>query len=141
MDTFEISDGTGSYHDKQRLNAFADLVVSPPCADTSFMLMMNRAQMRYQESAKRDTLRQYEPLMRHVVGCLSGVLRITLDASLDHMLMACVQHKLEEMHNPPSESPNTQVVPLVEPSYQPLANMIRLSLAASALSRSHPSHS
>ncbi len=136
--TFEISDGTGSWHDQQMLNAFADLAVSPPCADTSFMLMMNRAQMRYQESAKLDTLRQYEPLMRHVVGCLSGVLRITLDASLDHMLMACVQHRLEEMHNPPSESPNTQVVPLLEPSLQNLADMVRLSLAASAGHRHIP---
>jgi hypothetical protein len=108
------------------------LVVSPPCADTSFMLMMNRAQMKYQDSGKRDTLRQYEPLMRHVVGCLSRVLGITPDASLEHMLMACVQHKLEEMHNPPSDSTNTQVVPQVEPSYQHLANMTRLSLVASA---------
>ena len=76
-------------------------------------------------------LHTYEPIMRHVVRCLSTVLSMSREDSLNHMLMFCVQHRLGVMHNgPPSGSTSTQVVRYGESDNQKLVDMIRLSMLA-----------
>ena len=95
MEQFYLTDGSGHAHDEDTLHAFADLVVSPDCADTSFMLVMDRTERGYQNPDKLTMLRKYEPVTQHILSCVSSILDISQDESLVHMLMACVQQKLK----------------------------------------------
>jgi hypothetical protein len=66
------------------------------------MLVMDRTERGYQNPDKLEMLRKYEPLTQNILSCVSSVLDITHDESLDHMLMACVQHKMKQLHNQPA---------------------------------------
>jgi hypothetical protein len=138
MGQFYLTNGSGHAHNEDTLHAFADLVVSPDCADTSFMLVMDRTEREYQNPDKLKMLRKYEPVTQHVLSCMSSILDISQDESFDHMLMACVQQKLKQLHNLPARSSSAQVLPLHISASQHLANVIRLGLVAGASQSLYP---
>jgi hypothetical protein len=132
MDRLFLTDDEGRAHDEDTLQALADLVVSPDCADRSFMLIMDRVEMKYHDPVQLGMLYKYEPLAQHILSCMRSVLGITLEESLNHMLMACVQQKLEQLHHQPARSALAPAPPIQVSANQHMADVIRLSLVAGA---------
>jgi hypothetical protein len=113
------------------MGSFSELVVAQgPCADPTFLRMMEDLEAGYQDPDQQDILHTYGAIMRHIIQSLSTVMSMSPEQSLRHMLMSCVQQQLEHQVGLPLGSTSTPVTRYSESDSHKLADMIKLAMVA-----------
>jgi hypothetical protein len=113
--------------------ALANLALPEEVAEPSFLLMINRTEAVFDVPAEAKKLEEYGPMAIYLLNCLTSVMDVTPEQSLNLILMTCIQQRMKGMHEREARSTASIVNNMKMKSSEFLVDVVQLGLVRGSL--------